>query len=65
MASNPGASGYNDSNRAFLQAFMARSFMTLEEARPVLAAILSAHGLFLSSILRLWDQWTWSADWAT
>ncbi|GAQ05112.1 hypothetical protein ALT_2433 [Aspergillus lentulus] len=44
MANNAGANGYNDSNRAFLQAFMARSTMTLEEARPVLAAIFSAHG---------------------
>ncbi|KAH8689871.1 FAD dependent oxidoreductase superfamily [Talaromyces proteolyticus] len=35
--------GYNDSNRAFLQAFMARSSMTFEEAKPVLAAIFSAH----------------------
>ncbi|KAL1996085.1 hypothetical protein VTN49DRAFT_408 [Thermomyces lanuginosus] len=34
--------GYDDSNRAFLQAFMARSTMTFEEAKPVLAAILSA-----------------------
>lgn len=36
--------GYDDSNRAFLQAFMARSTMTFEEAKPVLAAILSAKG---------------------
>lgn len=36
---------YDDSNRAFLQAFMARSSMTLEDAQPVLAAILSAHGI--------------------
>ncbi|KAJ5241746.1 DNA repair protein Nse1 [Penicillium citrinum] len=36
-------SDYNDANRAFLQAFMARSSMTLEEAQPVLAAILSTH----------------------
>ncbi|GIC86253.1 non-structural maintenance of chromosomes element 1 family protein [Aspergillus udagawae] len=43
MANNAGANGYNDSNRAFLQAFMARSTMTFEEARPVLAAIFSAH----------------------
>ncbi|PKX89453.1 non-structural maintenance of chromosomes element 1 family protein [Aspergillus novofumigatus IBT 16806] len=43
MANNAGANGYNDSNRAFLQAFMARSTMTLEEARLVLAAIFSAH----------------------
>lgn len=41
-------SSYNDCNRAFLQAFMARSSMTLEEAQPVLAAIISAHGVFLS-----------------
>ncbi|KAJ5101415.1 hypothetical protein NUU61_003637 [Penicillium alfredii] len=32
---------YNDSNRAFLQAFMARSSMTFEEARPIVAAISS------------------------
>lgn len=41
--------GYNDSNRAFLQAFMARSTMTFEEAKPVLAAIFSAHGGFSSA----------------
>ena len=35
---------YNDSNRAFLQAFIARSTLTLDEAKPVLAAILTAHG---------------------
>ncbi|KAK2873963.1 hypothetical protein FQN49_001966 [Arthroderma sp. PD_2] len=34
-------SGYDDSHRAFLQAFMARSTMTLEEAKPVLAAIFT------------------------
>ncbi|EFR05485.1 hypothetical protein MGYG_08499 [Nannizzia gypsea CBS 118893] len=34
-------SGYDDSHRAFLQAFMARSTMTLEEARPVLSAIFT------------------------
>lgn len=35
---------YNDGNRAFLQAFMARSAMSFEEAKPVLAAIFSANG---------------------
>lgn len=35
---------YNDANRAFLQAFMARSFMTFDEAQPVLAAIISTRG---------------------
>ena len=40
--------GYNDSNRAFLQAFMARSTMTFDEAKPVLAAIFSAQGSPLS-----------------
>lgn len=46
MADNAGVTEYNDSNRAFLQAFMAYSSMTFEEARPVLAAIFSAHGMF-------------------
>jgi hypothetical protein len=32
---------YNDANRAFLQAFMARGSMTIKQAKPVLAAILS------------------------
>lgn len=40
---------YNDCNRAFLQAFMARSSMTFEEAQPVLAAIFSAYGVYPSS----------------
>ncbi|KAF4543686.1 DNA repair protein nse1 [Lasiodiplodia theobromae] len=35
-------STYNHSHRAFLQAFLARSVMTFEEAQPILAAILSA-----------------------
>ncbi|KAL4877853.1 Nse1 non-SMC component of SMC5-6 complex-domain-containing protein [Aspergillus karnatakaensis] len=34
--------GYDDANRAFLQAFMARSTLTFEEAQEILAAILSA-----------------------
>ncbi|KAI1490796.1 RING-like domain-containing protein [Biscogniauxia mediterranea] len=33
---------YNDGNRAFLQALLARGAMTFKEAQPVLAAILSA-----------------------
>ncbi|KAI9826132.1 MAG: hypothetical protein M1832_000581 [Thelocarpon impressellum] len=32
---------YNDSNRAFLQAFLARGTLTIKEAKPVLAAIFS------------------------
>ena len=35
---------YNNANRAFLQAFIARSTLTFEEAKPILAAILTAHG---------------------
>lgn len=38
---------YNDSNRAFLQAFMARSSMTFEDAQPILAAILTVSGTWL------------------
>ncbi|KAL9024645.1 MAG: hypothetical protein Q9196_006364 [Gyalolechia fulgens] len=34
---------WNDGHRAFLQAFMARSTLTLEEAKPLLAAILTAY----------------------
>lgn len=47
---NEGDTGYDDSNRAFLQAFMAHSSMTLEEAKPVLAAIFSAQGMLWRSI---------------
>ena len=35
---------YNNSHRAFLQAFLARSTLTFEEAKPLLAAIFTAHG---------------------
>ncbi|KAL8949330.1 MAG: hypothetical protein Q9222_004555 [Ikaeria aurantiellina] len=34
---------WNDVNRAFLQALMASSTLTLEEAKPLLATILTAH----------------------
>lgn len=34
---------WNDGHRAFLQAFMARSTLSLEEAKPLLAAILTAY----------------------
>jgi hypothetical protein len=37
-------SQYNSSHRAFLQAFLARSVLTLEDAKPILAAIITAHG---------------------
>lgn len=33
---------WNDGNRAFVQAFMARGSMTLKQAKPILAAIFSA-----------------------
>jgi hypothetical protein len=38
----PIPAGYNDANRAFLQAFMARGTLTFREAQKVLAAIKSA-----------------------
>ncbi|MCJ1394449.1 hypothetical protein MMC18_007412 [Xylographa bjoerkii] len=34
---------YNNTNRAFLQAFLARSTLTYDEAKPILAAIFTAH----------------------
>ncbi|THC99171.1 hypothetical protein EYZ11_001346 [Aspergillus tanneri] len=39
MANNGHETGYSDAHRAFLQAFMARSTMTFDEARPIMAAI--------------------------
>ena len=36
---------YDDSNRAFLQAFLARGTLTLAQACPILAAIFSIHGM--------------------
>ena len=35
---------YNNSNRAFIQAFIARSTLTFDEAKPLLAAIFTANG---------------------
>lgn len=35
---------YNNTNRAFLQAFLARSTLTFDDAKPILAAIFTAHG---------------------
>lgn len=35
---------YDDSNRAFLQAFMAHGTLTLRQAQPILAAIFTARG---------------------
>ncbi|MCJ1329226.1 hypothetical protein MMC10_005904 [Thelotrema lepadinum] len=40
---NGDGTGYSNANRAFLQAFIARSTFTFQEAQPVLAAILTAH----------------------
>ncbi|MCJ1289359.1 hypothetical protein MMC34_000891 [Xylographa carneopallida] len=34
---------YNNTNRAFLQALLARSTLTYDEAKPILAAIFTAH----------------------
>ncbi|KFA61246.1 hypothetical protein S40285_06934 [Stachybotrys chlorohalonatus IBT 40285] len=34
--------GYDDKNRAFLQAFLARGTLTFEDSQPILAAILNA-----------------------
>ncbi|KAI0425216.1 Nse1 non-SMC component of SMC5-6 complex-domain-containing protein [Xylaria sp. FL1042] len=35
---------YNDTNRAFVQAFLARGTMTFKESQHILAAIFTAHG---------------------
>ena len=41
-------SGYNDAHRAFLQAIMAKSTITFEEAQSILAAILTVQSKFYS-----------------
>ena len=38
--------GYDNTHRAFLQSFVARSTFTFEEAKPVLAVIFGARGTF-------------------
>ncbi|KAL9001409.1 MAG: hypothetical protein Q9188_005465 [Gyalolechia gomerana] len=43
---------WNDGHRAFLQAFMARSTLTLEEAKPLLAAIQTAYGTIHSELAK-------------
>jgi hypothetical protein len=40
-AGDPALSSYNDGNRAFLQALMARGTMTFKEGQVVLAAIFT------------------------
>ena len=41
---------YNNTHRAFLQAFIARSILTFEEAKLILAAIFGARGTALPSV---------------
>ena len=41
---------YDNSHRAFLQAFMSRSTMTFEEAKPILAHVFSIRGALISSL---------------
>ena len=36
--------GYNNTNRAFLQAFLACSTLTFDEAKAIIASILGVHG---------------------
>ena len=48
--SENGDTRYNNANRAFLQAFIGRSTLTYEEAKPLMAAIFTVHGIN-SSIL--------------
>ena len=45
-------SPYNNTNRAFLQALLARSTITYEEAKPILAAIFTAHGMPTAKYLK-------------
>ena len=50
---DPAAGHYNDGNRAFLQALMARGVLTLEEGQKILAAIFTVQeGRSVTSSLR-------------
>jgi hypothetical protein len=42
-AESPDEGRYNNAHRAFLQAFLSRSVMTVDEIKPVLAAVMSAN----------------------
>jgi non-structural maintenance of chromosomes element 1 len=44
MSRDDDGGGYDDRHRAFLQAFMSRSTLKYDEAKPILAAIWSAFG---------------------
>lgn len=35
---------YHNAHRAFLQAFLSQPLMTVDQMKPVIAAILTAHG---------------------
>ena len=48
-ADSPEEAGYNNSHRAFLQAFLARPVMTVDEVKPVLAAVMTAYGEWVPS----------------
>lgn len=41
-----GEAGYNNLHRAFLQAFLSRSILGIDEIKPILAAVMTAHGMF-------------------
>jgi hypothetical protein len=44
---------YNNSHRAFLQSFLSRATLTLEQARPIIAAIENAQGSDAAPIVYL------------
>lgn len=46
MADDGVTSAYDNSHRAFLQVFLSKSVLTFEEAKPILAAIITAQGLW-------------------
>lgn len=48
---DPSLAHYNDGNRAFLQALLARGMVNLEEGQKILAAIFTAQEGMLSSAI--------------
>lgn len=52
-AESPDEGRYNNAHRAFLQAFLSRSVMTVDEIKPVLAAVMSAKSEELYCLISL------------
>jgi non-structural maintenance of chromosomes element 1 len=57
MSADGETEDYNNANRAFLQAIIARGTLSFDDGQQILAAILSAHGR-IGSQIRTADAYT-------